>query len=62
MMYDANTGEDTKDKTKEERAYAANPFVGEEYQNYCMECMPSHFGNFTHTYFIPVRPKCPSSA
>tara|TARA_R110000868_G_scaffold410920_1_gene700911 strand:- start:55079 stop:56068 length:990 start_codon:yes stop_codon:yes gene_type:complete len=57
MMYDANTGAIIKTGTKEECADAANPNVGEEYKNFCVECMPSYVGDITHTYYIPVRPK-----
>ena len=57
MLYDSETGEITKTKTKEECQEAANPNVGEEYQNYCVECLPSYIAAIKHTYYIPVTPK-----
>ncbi|WP_300024838.1 YHYH protein [uncultured Maribacter sp.] len=57
MLYDKSTGEITKTKTKEECNDAANPNVGEEYKNFCVECLPSYITGMTHTYYIPVTPK-----
>ncbi len=57
MLYDKETGEITKTKTKAECNDAANPNVGEEYKNYCVECLPSYVTGMTHTYYIPVTPK-----
>ncbi|PNW30295.1 YHYH protein [Formosa algae] len=57
MLYDKETGEITKTKTKQECEDAANPNVGVEYQNFCVECLPSYLGEITHTYYIPVTPK-----
>ncbi|QDO93164.1 YHYH protein [Formosa sediminum] len=57
MLYDKETGEITKTKTKQECEEAANPNVGEEYKNFCVECLPSYLGEITHTYYIPVTPK-----
>ncbi|WP_405605062.1 YHYH protein [Polaribacter sp. Asnod1-A03] len=57
MLYDSETGEITKTKTKQECEDAANPNVGEEYQNYCVECLPSYIEDITHTYYIPITPK-----
>ncbi|MGJ8551198.1 YHYH protein [Winogradskyella wichelsiae] len=62
MMYDAATGEITKTSTIEECEEAANPNVGDEYENYCVECLPSYVADITHTYYIPVTPKKASSA
>ena len=57
MLYNSETGEITKTTTKEECEEAANPNVGEEYKNYCVECLPSYVSDVTHTYYIPVTPK-----
>ncbi|AWV97300.1 YHYH protein [Arcticibacterium luteifluviistationis] len=57
MLYNSATGEITKTKTKEECQEAANPNVGVEYQNYCVECLPSYVADVKHTYYIPVTPK-----
>lgn len=62
MMYNAATGAITKTSTQEECAAAANPNVGAEYKNYCVECLPSYVANLTHTYYIPVTPKKASTA
>ncbi|MDN3620370.1 YHYH protein [Polaribacter undariae] len=57
MLYNATTGEITKTTTETECDEAANPNVGEEYENYCVECLPSYVSDVTHTYYIPVTPK-----
>ncbi|WP_299781518.1 YHYH protein [uncultured Formosa sp.] len=57
MLYDKDTGEITKTQTEQECRDAANPNVGEEYQNYCVECLPSYINDMQHTYYIPVTPK-----
>lgn len=57
MMYDSKTGKVIKTSSKEECNDAANPTVGEEYQNFCVECLPSYIEEITHTYYIPVTPK-----
>ena len=62
MMYDENTGAITKTTTKKECEEAANPNVGEEYKNFCVECLPSYVANLTHTYYIPVTPKMAKTA
>ncbi|MCG9792928.1 YHYH protein [Flavobacterium algicola] len=56
-MYNKATGAITKTKTEADCREAANPNVGEEYKNYCVECLPSYVANLSHTYYIPVRPK-----
>lgn len=61
MMYNSTTGAITKTQTIEECQAAANPNVGIEYQNYCVECLPSYVANLTQTYYIPVTPKKASS-
>jgi len=57
MMFNASTGAITKTSTKRECADAANPNVGEEYQNFCVECLPTYVANIAHTYYIPVTPQ-----
>ncbi|QXP62275.1 YHYH protein [Polaribacter sp. HaHaR_3_91] len=57
MLYNATTGEITKTSTETECEEAANPNVGTEYKNYCVECLPSYVEDLTHTYYIPVTPK-----
>ncbi|QXP68029.1 YHYH protein [Polaribacter sp. AHE13PA] len=57
MLYNATTGEITKTSTETECEEAANPNVGAEYKNYCVECLPSYVEDLTHTYYIPVTPK-----
>ncbi len=54
-MYDANGDIYTTD-TKEECAAAANPNVGAEYANFCVECLPSYVSDITQTYLLPVTP------
>jgi len=54
-MYDAN-GDIFTTKTKEDCANAANPNVGKEYENYCVECLPSFVENIFQTFLIPVTP------
>ena len=43
--------------TEQECADAANPNVGPEYQNFCVECLPSYVTDVTATYYIPVTPQ-----
>lgn len=54
-MYDAN-GDIYTTETEDDCANAANPNVGEEYENFCVECLPSYLGELTQTYIIPVTP------
>ncbi|TXF90325.1 YHYH protein [Neolewinella aurantiaca] len=54
-MYDAN-GDIFITKTKEDCANAANPNVGEEYKNFCVECLPSYLTDIEQTYLIPATP------
>jgi hypothetical protein len=56
QMYDKTTGAITKTKTQAECQAAANPNVGVEYKNYCVECLPSYVSTLTRTYYIPVTP------
>ncbi len=55
LMYDGNGDIYTTD-TEEDCGNAANPNVGEEYQNFCVECLPSYVTDLTQTYLIPVTP------
>jgi len=55
LMYDANGDIYTTD-TEEDCANAANPNVGEEYENFCVECLPAYVTGLTQTYLIPVTP------
>ena len=57
MMYNKSTGKITKTSSKKECEEAANPNVGAEYENFCVECLPSYVATLTHTYYIPVKPK-----
>lgn len=61
MMYNSTTGEITKTETQADCAAAANPNVGAQYENYCVECLPSYVANMTQTYYIPVTPKAAAS-
>ena len=54
-MYDAS-GNIYRTKTQEDCAKAANPNVGNEYKNYCVECLPSYVTSITQTYLIPITP------
>lgn len=61
QMYDAN-GDIYTTETQEDCANAANPNVGAEYENFCVECLPSYVANLTQTYLIPITPVKQSSA
>lgn len=56
QMYNASTGEITRTLTQADCAAAANPNVGVQYQNYCVECLPSYVTGLTQTYVFPVTP------
>ncbi|PZX43571.1 YHYH protein [Nonlabens dokdonensis] len=55
QMYDEE-GNIYVTKTEEDCINAANPYVGEEYKNYCVECLPSFITEVSQTYMIPVTP------
>lgn len=55
LMYDTN-GDIFTTETEDDCANAANPNVGTEYQNFCVECLPSYVENLSQTYLIPVTP------
>lgn len=61
LMYDDNGDIYTTDSL-EDCANAANPNVGEEYENFCVECLPSYVADLTRTYLIPVTPQRVSSS
>ncbi|WP_241448697.1 YHYH protein [Aquimarina pacifica] len=42
--------------TEEDCENAANPNVGEEYENFCVECLPSYITDLIQTYLIPITP------
>jgi len=54
-MYD-DEGNIYVTQTKEDCAAAANPNVGEEYKNFCVECLPSYVTEIEQTYLIPIKP------
>lgn len=43
-------------QTLEDCENAANPNVGEEYENFCVECQPSFVSDVSITYYSPVTP------
>ena len=55
QMYDAN-GDIYTTETEDDCANAANPNVGVEYENFCVECLPSYVADMTQTYIIPITP------
>jgi hypothetical protein len=55
LMYDAN-GDIYVTDTEEDCINAANPEVGEEYENFCVECLPEYITNLTQTFLIPITP------
>lgn len=60
-MYDAE-GNVYVTETEEDCINAANPNVGEEYKNYCVECLPSYISRVSRTWLIPIRPVLLSSS
>ncbi|MBU2938571.1 YHYH protein [Lacinutrix sp. C3R15] len=55
MMYDSN-GDIYITETEDDCINAANPNVSEEYENFCVECLPSYIANLTQTWLIPINP------
>ena len=55
QMYDAN-GDIYVTETQADCENAANPNVGAQYANYCVECLPSYVSDVTNTYLIPKQP------
>ncbi len=56
QMYNTSTGAITKTQTQADCQAAANPNVGVQYKNYCVECLPSYVSTLTKTIYIPVTP------
>lgn len=54
-MYDAEGNIYVTD-TEEDCINAANPDVGDEYQNFCVECIPSYISDLSQTWLIPITP------
>lgn len=54
-MYDAD-GNIYVTKTEQECIDAANPNVGDEYENFCVECLPSYITSISNTWLIPITP------
>lgn len=55
MMYDTN-GDIYVTDTEEDCENAANPNVGTEYENFCVECLPSYITDLSQTWTIPITP------
>jgi len=55
LMYDAN-GDVYITETEEDCINAANPNVGSEYENYCVECIPAYIASLSQTWTIPITP------
>lgn len=55
LMYDDN-GDVYITSTEEDCINAANPNVGAEYENFCVECIPSYVTNLSQTWLIPITP------
>lgn len=56
QMYNTSTGAITRTLTQADCEAAANPNVGAEYKNYCVECLPSYVSTLTTTIYIPITP------
>lgn len=54
-MYDSN-GDIYVTKTEQDCINAANPNVGDEYANYCVECSASYIEDVSATFLIPITP------
>lgn len=54
-MYDAN-GNIYKTTTEQDCINAANPNVGAEYKNFCVECIPDYIKDLESTWLIPTTP------
>lgn len=61
LMYDAN-GDIFVTETEDDCINAANPNVGTEYENFCVECLPSYISNLSQTFTIPITPVAQSTA
>ena len=61
LMYDAN-GDVYITDTEDDCINAANPNVGAEYENFCVECLPSYITDLTQTWTIPITPVIQANA
>ena len=55
LMYDED-GNIFVTETEDDCINAANPNVGEEYQNFCVECQPEYITDLSQTWTIPITP------
>lgn len=55
LMYDEN-GDIYVTKSEDDCINAANPNVGAEYRNYCVECIPDYITELTRSWLIPTTP------
>tara|TARA_Y100001972_G_C7663377_1_gene334909 strand:+ start:2619 stop:3596 length:978 start_codon:yes stop_codon:yes gene_type:complete len=55
LMYDSN-GDIYVTDTYNDCVNAANPNVGDEYKNYCVECIPDYIEDLIRTWLIPTTP------
>jgi len=55
QMYDEN-GSVYVTKTEQDCINAANPNVGKEYENFCVECLPSYVTAVSQSWLIPITP------
>lgn len=55
QMYDSN-GDIFITETEDDCINAANPNVGDEYKNFCVECLPSYINSLNQTWLIPITP------
>jgi len=55
QMYDSN-GDIYITETEQDCIYAANPNVGDAYENFCVECLPSYISGLSQTWLIPITP------
>lgn len=61
QMYDDN-GAIYVTETEDDCINAANPNVGVEYENFCVECLPSYITDLSQTFLIPVTPVLQNSS
>lgn len=62
QLYDPATGEIRVTDTQEACEAAARPDVAEEYQNYCVQCLPEYMAeDASMTYVIPLEPHSATS-
>ena len=54
-MFDGN-GDIFITETEQDCIDAANPNVGAEFENFCVECLPSYITDLTQTWLIPITP------